>query len=62
MSLGYVAEPVIQATRRTGFEDGLKTRKLLMVRNGLKVVRTVPEINVNIDLGSRMDQIPNGVN
>ena len=62
MSLGYVAGPVIQATRRMGFENGPNTRNQLEVRNGLKKVRTVPEINVTIDLGSRLNQIPNGVN
>ena len=50
-SLGSVADPVIQATRRTDFEDGSRTATTVEVRNDLHSVCTKSEVNMNGPLG-----------
>ena len=46
-----MAGPVIQATGRTDFEDGLRTGTKLEVRNGLQSVHTISEVNMVNPLG-----------
>ena len=52
---GSVTGPVIQATGRTDFEDGLRTGTKLEVRNGLQSVRTIPEVNMVSPFGAGLD-------
>ena len=44
--LGSVAGPVIQATGRMDFEDGLRIATTLEVSTGLHSIRTSPEVSM----------------
>ena len=56
--LGLIVDLVIQAIRRSDFEDGLWRGNHLLAGNGLQRVRTIPEINATIVPGGRVDQVP----
>ena len=50
-----MAGTVIQATRRSEFEDGLRTGVQLEVSNDLQSVRNNPVVNAKAHMGQKLD-------